>query len=69
MPVQRVPQICAWCEPERKAKGLEPKVLGHVDVDVPPGAPAVSHGTCPECFAKAFGRYAKDEDGNPVKLM
>jgi len=54
MPVQRVPIVCAWCEAERKAQGLLPKVLGYSEIDVPPGQPATSHGICTDCEAEFF---------------
>ena len=59
--MQRVPIICAWCEAERKAKGLSPKLLGYAEIDVPPGHPPVSHGICTECRDRVFGETPKDE--------
>ena len=55
MSIQRVPIICRWCEKERRARGLPPKVLGYSMIDVPPGVKEpVSHGICKECEVKHF---------------
>lgn len=56
MPERRVTIICAWCEPERKARGLGPKIIGHRVIDVPKGLEGKpSHGICPECQRKLMG--------------
>ena len=54
-----MPIICSWCEPERKKKGLGPKVLGYKKIDIPPGHRPVAHSICEECEQKMMGGIPK----------